>query len=92
MAAMKCLVCKHGETEPGTTTITLERGTVTLVMKGVPAQVCDDCGEAYVDEQTTKGLLETAEAHARAGVRVKVCHFRAASGASRQGGKEEWTA
>ena len=75
---MKCVMCKHGETEPGTTTITLERGTLTLVTKGVPAQVCSNCGEAYVDEETTRRLLETAEAEARAGAQVEVRQYKAA--------------
>jgi len=51
---MKCVVCKHGETRPGSTTLTLERHGGTLVVKGVPARICDNCGEAYVEEETTR--------------------------------------
>jgi len=75
---MKCVICKHGETEPGVTTVTLERGDLTLVIKGVPAQVCTNCGEAYVDEATTRALLETAEAEVQAGGQVEVRQYRAA--------------
>ena len=75
---MKCVICKHGETEPGTTTITLERDTLTLVVKGVPAQVCENCGEAYVDEATTRKLLETAEAEVSAGAQVEIREYKAA--------------
>lgn len=75
---MKCVICRHGETEPGTTTITLERDALTLVVKGVPAQVCDNCGEAYVDEATTRKLLETAEAEVRAGAQVEIREYKAA--------------
>lgn len=75
---MKCVICKHGETEPGTTTITLERDSLTLVVKSVPAQVCDNCGEAYVDEATTRKLLETAEAEVRAGTQVEIREYKAA--------------
>lgn len=46
---MKCVVCKHGETRPGTTTVTLIRDGTTLVVKGVPASVGSNCGEEYVD-------------------------------------------
>ncbi|MGH7938508.1 MAG: type II toxin-antitoxin system MqsA family antitoxin, partial [Bryobacteraceae bacterium] len=42
---MKCTICKKGETAPGTATVTLERGGLTLVVKDVPAQICDNCGE-----------------------------------------------
>ena len=33
---MQCIICKFGETSPGTTTVTLERGNTTLVIKSVP--------------------------------------------------------
>ena len=75
---MTCVICKHGETEPGTVTVTLERDNTTLVIKGVPAQVCENCGEAYVDEMTTEQLLNTAEAAVKAGVQVEVREFVAA--------------
>lgn len=75
---MKCVICKHGETEPGTTTITLERETLVFVVRGVPAQVCDNCGEAYVDEEITLRLLETAEKEALAGAQVEVRDYVAA--------------
>ena len=74
---MKCVICKHGETQPGRTTVTFERGGATLVIKGVPAQICDNCGEAYVDEGTTAQLLEIADEAVRAGVQVDVREFAA---------------
>jgi YgiT-type zinc finger domain-containing protein len=74
---MKCVICKEGETEPGTATITLERGDLSLVVKAVPALVCQNCGEEYVDERTTADLLTTAAAAAAAGVRVYVRRYAA---------------
>jgi len=74
-SAMKCVICKNGETRPGKTTVTLERGGVTLATKGVPARICDNCGEAYVDEGITRRLLATAEEALRAGVQVDVREF-----------------
>ena len=74
---MKCVICKRGETEPGSTTITLEREPLTLVVKGVPAQVCSTCGEAYVDEDTTRKLLDMAEQEAKAGAQVEVREYAA---------------
>jgi YgiT-type zinc finger domain-containing protein len=72
---MKCVICKHGETRPGKTTVTLERGGVTLVVKSVPARICDNCGEAYVDEEITRQLVGTAEEALRAGIQVDVREF-----------------
>ena len=75
---MKCVICKHGETRPGKTTVTLERSGTTLVVKGVPARICDNCGEAYVDEQITSQLMQTAHEALRIGVQVDVREFTAA--------------
>ena len=75
---MTCVICKHGETKPGTTRIAVERGPTVLVVRGVPAQVCDNCGEEYVDERTTAELLVKVESEARAGTEINVRHFQTA--------------
>jgi YgiT-type zinc finger domain-containing protein len=69
---MKCVICKHGETKPGTTTVTLERGAVTLVIKDVPARVCANCGEAYFEADVTDALLEMMNTAVAAGVQVEI--------------------
>ena len=76
---MKCVICKQGATKPGSATVTLTREQLTLVVKGVPAEICENCGEEYVDEATTTRLLETAEDAARAGVEVDVREYVAAT-------------
>lgn len=75
---MICVICKRGQTRPGKTTLTLEQGDMTLVVKAVPAQVCEICGEPYVDEATTSHLLEQAMEASRAGVQVEVRAYVAA--------------
>jgi YgiT-type zinc finger domain-containing protein len=75
---MKCIICKQGETKPGKATVTLERDGMTLVIKGVPANVCANCGEEYVDEETTKELLKSAEEATKAGVQVDIREYIAA--------------
>ena len=72
---MKCLICKQDETQAGVTTVTLERDTLTLVIKDVPARVCPNCGEAYVDEAVAAELLRTAEQMAAAGAQVDIRHY-----------------
>ncbi len=74
---MKCVICRKGETRSGTSTVTLERDNATLVVKLVPARVCENCGEIYMDEKTTSRLLKTAEDAARAGVRVDLRDYAA---------------
>ena len=74
---MKCIVCKRAETEPGTTTVTLERHGATLVFKEVPAQVCLNCGEDYVDEAAAGALLQSAEEMVRSGTQVDIRSYAA---------------
>ncbi len=71
---MRCVICKQGDVVPGTA-ITLSRDRATIVVKGVPARVCENCGEEYVDEEITARLLEAAEGDARAGVEVDVRQY-----------------
>lgn len=75
---MTCVICRTGETYPGTATVTLEREGATVVIKGVPARVCGNCGEEYVDEAVTAHLLKTTEEAVRAGVQVDVRTYAAA--------------
>lgn len=75
---MTCTICKQGEVVAGTTTVTLERGDTTVAVKSVPAGVCGNCGEEYIDETTTRQLMEIADAAARTGVQIEVRQFAAA--------------
>ena len=75
---MNCVICKQGKTQKGKATVTLERGQTTLVFRSVPAEVCENCGEEYVDEGTSARLLEAAEEAVRAGVLVDVREYVAA--------------
>ncbi len=75
---MKCLICKNGDTRPGKATVTLERDETTLVIKGVPAEICANCGEEYVGEEITARLLIAAEEAAKKGVQVDVRQYVAA--------------
>ena len=75
---MECVVCKQGETRLGVTTLVLQRGGATVVINDVPARVCENCAEEYVDEQVAETVLAAAEASARAGVRVEIRDYVAA--------------
>jgi len=75
---MKCVICKHVETVPGITTITLERGGFTSIVKDVPAQICPNCGEDYVDEKITAELLKAAEQMVKSGTLVDIRQYKAA--------------
>lgn len=75
---MKCVICRQGETRPGKATVTLEQDGLTMVVKSVPALVCEICGEQYVSDHVTAELLRQAEDAAQAGVQVGVRDYVAA--------------
>jgi YgiT-type zinc finger domain-containing protein len=73
--SMKCVICKQGDTQAGTATVTLERNGMTLVIRHVPARICTNCGEEYVEEVTTSQILSEAEKAIQAGGQVHIREF-----------------
>jgi YgiT-type zinc finger domain-containing protein len=49
-------------------TATFERGDTIVEIKGVPASICQICGEEYVSDQVAGKLLKQAEEAEKAGV------------------------
>lgn len=76
---MKCVICREGETVQGVTTVTLERGDATLVFKSVPALICDNCGEVYLEDEVASQLLAKTQEAARNGVQVEVRKYAVAA-------------
>lgn len=75
---MKCPICKHGNTHAGIASITLERDGSTMVFKRVPADICENCGEAYHDAKVTRSLLQQADQAAKSGVEIDVRRYATA--------------
>ena len=69
------MICKHGETNEGSTTITLEKDGSTIIFKHVPALVCDNCGEKYVDSTVTKEVLQKAKDIQKNGVEIDIREY-----------------
>ena len=76
---MKCTICKNGNTNKGLTTVTLERNGSVIVFKDVPADICDNCGEYYLDKSTTKRIFSEAENAVNQGAEVEVIRLKKAS-------------
>ncbi len=74
---MQCVICKQGQTRPGHVTVALQRGDTTVILKGVPAEVCDNCGEYYLSEDVTRRVLERAEDAVKSGAEVEILRFAA---------------
>lgn len=74
---MKCVICKTGNVADGTATVILKRGETTIIIKDVPAEVCDQCGEYYLSEVMTEKVMAMAETAVSKGVEVEILRWAA---------------
>ncbi|MBD2300046.1 type II toxin-antitoxin system MqsA family antitoxin [Nostoc sp. FACHB-87] len=72
---MQCVICKHGNTQPGLVTVTLERDNTIVILKGVPAQVCNNCGEYYLSAVVSEEVLQRAEEAVNKGAEVEILRY-----------------
>lgn len=66
-----------GEISEGRVTVTLTRNELTIVIKHVPAQVCENCGEYYLSDDITDKVLKLAELSAARNAEVEILRFAA---------------
>lgn len=57
---MICLVCKHQKMEAETTILPIERKDEVLLITDIPARLCANCGEAYLEEETSINVQNLA--------------------------------
>ena len=74
---MKCVICKTGKTNHGKATVILQREDTVVVVKDVPAQVCENCGEYYLSENISARVLELAENAIKHNAEVEILRFAA---------------
>ena len=51
----RCDLC-GGELKPGTTVLEIWRGEDLIIIRDVPADVCEQCGEAYISASISEKL------------------------------------
>jgi YgiT-type zinc finger domain-containing protein len=74
---MDCVICKNGNTRPGKVNVVLQRDESTIIIKSVPADICDNCGEYYLTEDVTGQIMERAEEAVKKGAEVEILKFAA---------------
>jgi YgiT-type zinc finger domain-containing protein len=72
---MDCVICKNGLTHPGEVIMTLTRDESTIIVKRVPADVCENCGEYYLSETVTAKILDQAAKAMENGAEVEITRF-----------------
>ena len=71
-----CMNCPEGEYEASAATRTLEQGDTILVVREVPALVCDLCGEAAFSPAVSERLEQLMEEATADGVETQVRRWR----------------
>jgi len=56
-----CPVCHGGRKQPGHTTFTVDLGFGVVVVRDVPAQVCDLCGTDWLEDSVAEKLEQIVE-------------------------------
>lgn len=51
---------------------------MSVVVRAVPALVCEHCGEVFFEAEVTRSLLHIAEAAFASGREITLEHYRAA--------------
>lgn len=74
---MKCVICRQGQTKDGFATVTLNREHTTVVIKEVPADICENCGEYYLSDTVTAKIEKLAAQAVQNGVEIEILRYAA---------------
>ena len=73
-----CVICKQGKTKTGMVTVSLERNGVIIVVKNVPADICENCEEYYLNDAVAGVVMRMAESAVGRGVEIEILKYAAA--------------
>jgi YgiT-type zinc finger domain-containing protein len=68
---MKCAIC-GGKTRLGRTTVSVDRGEGLVVVRGVPANICVQCGEEWIADQAASRVEEIVQRAKREKSQIEV--------------------
>ncbi len=75
---MQCVICKNGNTKNGLVTVTLEKNGSIILIKDVPAMICNNCGDYYLSEEATKAVLKLGKSAMKKGVELEITRLETA--------------
>lgn len=74
---MKCVMCKGGELAPGKTTVKVQRDDTLVIIRDVPADVCQDCEEAYLDSTVALNIEKQVEEAVARHAEIEILRYAA---------------
>jgi len=72
-----CAVC-GGSLAPGKTTVPFVRGERVLTIRDIPADICGDCGEAYLSSETVDRVQSQVARLEALDAEVSIARYHAA--------------
>jgi len=70
----RCPLC-GGRKQPGKTTYSVDLGSGVILVRNVPATVCMQCGEAWIDNHTAQKLEQITQEAREKGLQVEIVAF-----------------
>ncbi|MFH0825028.1 MAG: type II toxin-antitoxin system MqsA family antitoxin [Pseudomonadota bacterium] len=58
---MRCPICSAGTVRASTVALPFHGGITSLVIEGVPANVCESCGRMFLDPETADKAVLAAD-------------------------------
>ena len=75
---MNCVICKTGVMRDGQVTVTLKKNGSIILIKEVPAHVCDVCEHYYLDQEIAKEVLNRGNQAFIKGAELEVLKLKVA--------------
>ncbi|MBL0308878.1 MAG: YgiT-type zinc finger protein [Bacteroidetes bacterium] len=63
----------------GTTTVTFDKDNIVIVLRYVPAKVCDVCGDYTIEDTIAKSLLQTTKDERAKGHEISILNYNKAA-------------
>lgn len=68
-------MCKNGKTTSGFVNVPIVRDDKIIFFKKIPAEICDNCGEYYIDSAIAKDIYKKAEERMNEGVEMEISQY-----------------
>jgi len=75
---MKCTTCHNGVCVSQPANTMFDKGESIVVLKNVPAMVCNNCGAKYFDAETTRLMLKKVKEVSAKGTELEILNLKAA--------------
>lgn len=72
---MNCFICK-GNLEEKKVNYVVNLEETIIIIKGVPAKVCTECGEQYFDNQTSENIEKIVNQLKQLSTEVTIVNYR----------------